>query len=199
MSATLLRTRVISLGLLLAGAAVACGSTSTTGNNATNTPNGGGGTPGSATSGAPVATGSAGSANIAFSGAVAGQLVGSAMDLSQSQGESAACGKQSASGTWDGDFIGPVNGGQASVRITDANYSGPGTFTSDANVGDVQVKVSGGGHNWINNQSNGGSEKWTMTINADEKSGKIHSDLHDPAAGGASGPITETIDGTFSC
>jgi hypothetical protein len=139
------------------------------------------------------ATGGSGTSSFTLAGDVSGPFSAPALDLAQNEGKGAACGKQS-DGTWDADFSNLSQSASVSaVRITDNNYSGPGSFTSDANPGDVTIGVSGQGKQW----DTGVDKTWSLTINADEKSGKLHAELQVKPSTDKTTKVT--IDGTFSC
>jgi hypothetical protein len=164
----------------------ACGSTGgSTGGNQTSANAGGGAGQATPGGGGQPAAGGSGSGMFTLAGLVSGQISGPYFDQS---GEGKPCGKQ-ANGAWFAMYNGALGG----ITITGSNYSGAGSFSSDANPGDWQFRFGGPGGTF----DQGTSQTWTVTINADEKSGKLHADLKSTSS--TSTATAEVVDGTFSC
>jgi hypothetical protein len=80
--------------------------------------------------------------------------------------------------------------------LQDGNYAGPMTYTNQVGeAGDITFTIVGGPApgNWTSV-----SLAYTVTINADQKSGTVAVDLRPAESSNLSSP-TEHLAGTFSC
>lgn len=169
----------VCLGLsasLLAVAFAACGGNSTA-TTTTMTPGGGGNsqaTParsGPTSSSASSATGAAGSLkeNLALTGTFSGSMTSAVL-----AGGDSSCGPD-GNGGFNADLYGSVGGQTTTITLQDGNYMGPMTYTNEVGeAGDITFTIVGGPApgNWTSV-----SLAYTVTINADQKSGTVAVDL----------------------